>query len=142
MPQRLDTRSPGFAASFDALLAAKRQAAAHVDETVAKIIDDVRERGDAAVLEYTRRFDGLDLRAEQLRIGADEILRAEAACAPATLDALRFAADRIADFHARQKPAGQDYTDSTGVRLGYRWTPSTRSAYTYRAGRQHTRHPF
>lgn len=123
MPLRLNTRDAGFAAAFEALLAAKRDSAADVDEAVGKIIGDVRARGDAAVLDYTRRFDGLDLRAEQLRIEGDEVRRAEAACAPATLSALAFAAERIADFHARQKPAGLDYTDRRGVRLGYRWTP-------------------
>ncbi len=123
MPLRLDTREAGFATAFETLLSAKRDAAADVDEVAAKIVDDVRMRGDVAVLDYTRQFDRIELQAEQLRIGRDEIRRAEAACAPATLSALAFAAERIADFHGRQKPTGLDYTDCRGVRLGYRWTP-------------------
>ena len=123
MPLRLDTGEACFAAAFDALLSAKREAAVDVDEIAAKIVDDVRARGDAAVIDYTRRFDGLELRADQLRIGRDEIDQAEAACAPATRAALAFAAERIADFHARQKPADLVYTDAQGVLLGYRWTP-------------------
>jgi histidinol dehydrogenase len=123
MPLRLNSHDADFAAAFQAMLAAKRESAADVDEVVAKILDDVRARGDAAVLQYTRRFDGLDLRAEQLRIEPDEVRCAQAACAPQTLAALAFAAERIADFHARQKSADLDYTDRQGVRLGYRWTP-------------------
>ncbi len=123
MPLRLDTRDAGFGPAFQAVLAAKREVAADVDEKAAAIVDDVRVRGDAAVLDYTRQFDGLDLRPEQLRIERDEVGRAEAACAPETLAALAFAAERIADFHARQEPADLDYTDGQGVRLGYRWTP-------------------
>jgi histidinol dehydrogenase len=123
MPLRLDTRDADFAAAFQAMLAAKRASIADVDDVVAEIVDDVRARGDAAVLHHTRRFDGLELRAEQLRIGPEEVRCAEAACAPQTLAALAFAAERIADFHARQKPADLAYVDRKGVRLGYRWTP-------------------
>lgn len=114
MPQRLDARDPGFAAAFDAILVAKREAAADVDAATAAIVDTVRSAGDAAVLDYTCRFDGLDLRADQLRIDAAEVQRAEAACAPETLAALAFAADRITAFHARQKPTDLDYTDEQG----------------------------
>ena len=124
MPLRLDARSEGFADAFAALLATKRESAGDVDATVARIIDDVCARGDAAVLDYTRRFDGeAPTDAARLRVDADEIAMAEGVCETDTLTALAFAAERIALFHQRQKPDDLDYVDASGVRLGYRWTP-------------------
>ena len=68
MPRRLDATEPDFAAAFDALLGARREVAVGVDGVVAEIIDDVRARGDAALIEYTARFDGLELSADTLRL--------------------------------------------------------------------------
>lgn len=124
MPLRLDAHAAGFADAFTALLATKRESAADVDAVVASIIADVRDRGDGALLDYTQRFDGkAPATASGLRLGADDIVAAEAACETATLTALAFAAERIALFHQRQKPDDLDYVDASGVRLGYRWTP-------------------
>jgi histidinol dehydrogenase len=122
MACRLDARDLDFGAAFAALLAEKREQAADVDAAVAAIIADVAVRGDAAVIDYTQRFDRLALTADRLRVTAEEIAEAAAACDAATLAALACARDRIASFHARQRPADLDYTDETGVRLGYRWT--------------------
>ena len=119
----LSTRDPGFEAAFAALLAAKREGAADVDAAVAAIIDDVATRGDEALIEYTRRFDRVSLRPEQLRLGADEIAAAADQAPAETVAALRLAAERIDSFHRRQLPAGIDYVDATGVRLGQRWRP-------------------
>ena len=63
MPVTLSTRDPGFETGFRQLLAAKRESAADVDAAVAEIIEDVAARGDAALIDYTRRFDGTDLAA-------------------------------------------------------------------------------
>jgi histidinol dehydrogenase len=123
MPARLDAGAAGFAAAFEAMLAARRDAESCVDASVRAIIDDVRARGDRAVLDHTARFDRLALDAPGLRIGADEIAAAANACAPEAIAALALAARRIEDFHARQKPADLRYTDDNGVALGYRWTP-------------------
>ncbi|MEO3430904.1 histidinol dehydrogenase [Pelagibius sp. CAU 1746] len=122
MPLRLDAAAAGFEADFTALLNSKREAAADVDATVAGIVADVRERGDAALLDYTRRFDRLDLTAEGLRIPQSELDKAVEACDPETIAALELAAERIADYHRRQKPEDLDYRDAAGVRLGHRWT--------------------
>lgn len=105
MPRRLDTRSPGFEAEFDALLNSKRETDADVDDVVAAIIADVRQRGDAALIEYTARFDRMDLTPEKLRFTPDEIAAARADCDAETLDALETAARRIRDFHERQVPS-------------------------------------
>jgi len=123
MPPILSIRDHGFPAAFRALLAAKRESAADVDAAVAAIIEDVAARGDAALVEYTQRFDRVRLTPDQLRLSPDEIA-AGAAQAPAeTVAALRLAAERIESFHRRQLPAGIDYVDAAGVRLGQRWRP-------------------
>jgi histidinol dehydrogenase len=123
MPHRLNTRDPGFGAAFDGYLGAKREAEDDVDVTVAAILRDVRARGDAAVLEYTKQFDRLDLSAAELRFGGGEIESALERCDPKTVESLRFAAARIEAFHSRQRPEDVTYTDAEGVRLGVRWTP-------------------
>lgn len=123
MPARLDARDADFPAAFDRLLHAKRETAEDVNAAVAAVLADVRARGDAAVIEYTRRWDRVTLTPATLRITADEVEAALAACDARTLDALRLAAARIEDFHRRQLPDAMDYTDAAGVRLGARWTP-------------------
>ena len=122
MPAELDMRSADFEAAFAALLGAKREASQDVDDAVAAIIADVRARGDAALADYSRRFDGLDPAATPLRVAAQEIDAAEAACEPQALDALRLAHKRILAFHERQKPADLRFTDDIGVELGWRWS--------------------
>ncbi len=123
MPSRLDARRPGFAAAFERFLAGRGEQQHDVDRTVADIIADVRARGDAALIDYTRRFDRVALTPAGLRIGVDEMRRAASQCEPDTLAALRLAAERIEDYHRRQMPADQDYRDGAGVRLGARWRP-------------------
>ena len=122
MPHSLETAQPDFEARFADFLAAKRETEEAVDQTVAVILAEVRERGDAAVLEYTERFDRLSLLPEELRIAEREIGTAKAACAEAELAALAEAAARITDYHRRQVPEDLDYRDAAGVRLGHRWT--------------------
>ena len=123
MPLTLSTRDPGFEAAFCALLAAKRESAADVDDVVAAIIDDVAARGDAALVEYTERFDRVRLSPEGLRLAPDEIAAGADKAPPETVAALHLAAERIESFHRRQLPTGIDYIDSLGVRLGQRWRP-------------------
>jgi len=123
MPLRLDTAAPGFAREFAALLDLKRELAEDVDAAVAVILDDVKKRGDAAVIEYTSRFDKLELTPSTMRVAPAEISRAKQSCPEDTLKALWFAAERIEDFHRRQLPVDVDYTDKSGVRLGARWRP-------------------
>ena len=122
MALRLDARDPGFPRAFNDLLAAKREASEDVDQAVRGIIDDVVARGDAAVIDYTRRFDGIDLTPETLKIGEEEIAAAEAQCSSEALGALRLAKERIEVFHRRQQPENSTSTDALGVTLGWRWT--------------------
>jgi histidinol dehydrogenase len=121
MAKLLNTSDPGFEAAFAALLSAKRESASDVDAAAARIIEDVARRGDAALVEYTNRFDRVSLNAGQLRLGPDEIASGAAAASPETVAALEFAAARIEAFHRRQLPSDIDYVDDAGVRLGQRW---------------------
>ncbi len=122
MALRLDSRSPTFAAEFTALLAMKRETSEDVDRIVRDIIADVIARGDAALVDYTRRFDRMDVTAEGLRITEAEIDAAVAACDAPTLAALHLAHERIVAYHRRQKPGDERWTDAIGVELGHRWT--------------------
>lgn len=122
MPLRLDARAKDFQASFTSLLAMKREVSEDVDLAAKAIIDDVVARGDAAVVEYTRRFDRLSIDASGLRITAAEVDAAVASCDPETVAALETAHRRIEAYHARQKPADDRFTDALGVEMGHRWT--------------------
>src|SRR3546814_5666484 len=104
MPLRLDAGDSGFEAAFGRFLDGKREIAEDVDAAVAGIVDAVRRRGDAALIEFTERFDGIAPAPEKLRFTAEEIAAAAGRCDGETLDALRLAADRIEAFHRRQIP--------------------------------------
>ena len=126
---RLDTR----AADFDAVLARlgywDTSGDVAIERAVADILRAVRERGDAAVLEYTLRFDGLDADSlGELRLDAARLAEAHARLPRADRDALDAAAGRIRDFHERQleDAASFDYEDGLGNRLGQRVVPLDR----------------
>jgi histidinol dehydrogenase len=123
MAMFLDAGAGDFETKFAALLAAKREAAADVDDAAAKIIADVRARGDAALAEYSLRFDRLDYAKIALRVSAAEIDAALDASPREAVEALRFAHERILSFHRRQTPKDELFTDACGVRLGWRYTP-------------------
>jgi histidinol dehydrogenase len=122
MPLRLSASAPGFEADFAAFIDRRRDAEEDVAGIVAGIIADVRKRGDAAVADYTKKFDRLDV-SDGLRLDPDLIASARDACPAEQIEALELAADRIRAFHERQLPDGFAFTDSEGVRLGARWTP-------------------
>jgi histidinol dehydrogenase len=120
-PLRLDSREPGFAARFDALVNARREADADVSRDVAAIIATVRTQGDAALADYTRRFDRHDLDATGWLVTAEERRAALDRLDPDLRAALELAATRIRAYHAAQRPADSDRTDESGVRMGARW---------------------
>jgi histidinol dehydrogenase len=121
MPVRLDRSSADFTERFASFLATKREISADIEAATRSIIDDVAARGDPALLEATRKFDRLDLDASGLRVSAAEMETALKACDGGTLDALKFARDRIELFHRRQLPNDDRFTDALGVELGWRW---------------------
>ena len=102
MPLELDARKPGFAAKFERLMKARASEAGSADGVAARIVADVRKRGDAALVAYTNRFDRVRLTPAQLRVTPREIAAALKACDRETVRALELAASRIAAFHARQ----------------------------------------
>lgn len=123
MPIFLSTTDAGFEQDFISFLGMKREGAPEVDDVVAAIIADVRARGDQAVIDYTAKFDRLELTPETLCFSPEEI---EAECAkvsPEDAKALTLAAERIRAYHARQMPQDQSWTDPEGAMLGWRWTP-------------------
>jgi histidinol dehydrogenase len=122
MPRKLDSRDPGFEAAFTALLGEKREADADVNAQVAAILADVRTRGDAAVLDYTARFDRVEFTADELRLTPQQVAEEAAKADAEAVAALELAASRIRAFHERQTPKDERFTDAAGVELGYRWT--------------------
>jgi histidinol dehydrogenase len=122
MPVRLDRSRADFAERFGKFLASKREVSADIEGATRAIVDDVAARGDLALIEATRKFDRLDLDAGRLRVTGEEVNAAVKACDAATLDALRFARDRIESFHRQQLPQDHRFTDAQGVELGWRWS--------------------
>jgi histidinol dehydrogenase len=115
-----------FAETFRAISERGETAPAGVVQTVQDILADVRQRGDAALCEYTQRFDRLTLTAATLEVSAAEIEEALAAVDSDTLATLRLAADRIAAFHSKQKEETWLANDEPGIQLGQMVTPLDR----------------
>ncbi|HWE98799.1 MAG TPA: histidinol dehydrogenase [Caulobacteraceae bacterium] len=121
--RRFDARSPTFAGDFAAFLAEPRGAPADVEAAVAQVIAEVRARGTAALVDFTARFDDVTLSEAALRVSPSEVQALAAQCPAAAREAITFAARRIGAYHERLAPQDGDFTDSAGVRLGWRWTP-------------------
>ncbi len=122
-PLRLDAAAPGFEKAFSAFLGRNRDTDENVDKVAAEIVADVRARGDAAVVDYTRKFDWPELDAAKLRITDAERDEAAARVPAAQREALAFAAKRIEAFHRTLLPKDVEFIDSTGTRLGARYRP-------------------
>ena len=119
--RRLSTRNPGFDAELSALTRYEAAQDAAVEEAVKRIIADVQARGDAAVLEYSRRFDRIEAGAlAELEVSRDRMQQALAGLPKEPAQALRHAHDRIRAFHERQLQKSWDYAESDGTRLGQR----------------------
>ncbi len=134
--RRLDARDPDFLATLDALLAFESEADERIDTAVSEILRAVRSTGDAAVVEYTRRFDHLDVHS----MGALELPRAELRAALDSLpaeqrEALTIAADRVRLYHERQKAESWEYTEADGTRLGQKVTALDRVGLYVPGGR-------
>ncbi|MEO6396748.1 MAG: histidinol dehydrogenase [Devosia sp.] len=123
MPVRLDSRRDGFAADFETLLNSKREVSEEVGAAVTAILTDVKARGDAAIIDYTDRFDRQPLSPATLAFTAPEIEAASAQISAEVRAALQTAYDRIWAHHEKQKPLDHIYQDAIGVTLGTRWTP-------------------
>lgn len=127
MIRRLSSRAPEFLATLDALLAFDNGTDAAIEQTVAEILSNVRTIGDAAVLDYTRRFDHLDVKTMAELELSPAVLKAACDGLPvAQRQALEQAAARVRSYHARQKLDSWEYTEADGTRLGQKITPLDR----------------
>ncbi len=129
-PARLSTASSTFEAQFKARLHWSAEADAAIEQRVADILADVQQRGDAAVLEYTQRFDGLKAATvAELELTQSELKAAFDAIPGAQREALQAAAKRVRSYHEAQKKASGEswsYRDEDGTLLGQKVTPLDR----------------
>ena len=125
--RRLDSASPAFEAELGALLRFDTDDDSAVDQAAAAILADVRQRGDAALLDYTKRFDRMTVAsAGALEIPRSALDEARAALPSDQRDALEGAARRIRQFHERQRSESWTFDEPDGTRLGQRVTPLDR----------------
>lgn len=137
--QLLRASDPGFENAFTRIVDDRRESDDDVAKDVRAILADVRRRGDAALAEYSQRFDHHRLAEDgDWRIGADACRAAYETLDPELRAALDLAAERIRAYHAAQLPEDRDYIDAQGVRLGAKWravdaaglyVPGGRAAY-------------
>jgi len=125
--KRLSTREPEFLSKLDALLHFDSSTDASIEQTVAEILANVRTLGDAAVLDYTHRFDKLEAASmAQLELLPDTLRAAFDGLPAAQKTALEQAAMRVRRYHERQKAESWEYTEADGTRLGQKVTPLDR----------------
>ena len=123
MIRRLSTRDADFLATLDELLHFDHSTDDAIEATVAEILKRVRSEGDAAVLDYTRRFDQLDVATmAELELPGNELRRALDGLPAAQRSALEAAAQRVSDYHQRQKLESWSFTEADGTRLGQKIT--------------------
>ena len=123
MPVFLNSQNSDFEKEFKKLLSAKRENSVDVDLSVREIIDGVIERGDQALIEYTKRFDRINLTSDKLRFTQSELKAHAAKVSDKDRDALELAVVRIKAYHEKQLPDNAFWTDESGVELGWRWSP-------------------
>jgi len=122
MPRKLNISDAGFSHLFSDFLTVKRDASADVESQVSKILQQVRLRGDEAVIEFTIQFDRVTYKADDFRVSATELDQAMDFIPEEQIRALRHAHDRITAYHVRQLPTDDRYVDKLGNQLGHRWT--------------------
>lgn len=121
MTARLTHNQPDFDSALMALLNSRNVGASDVSSVVKNIIADVQARGDAALIDYTKKFDRVEL--TSLRMSDTQIEAAAATCAPDVRAALEVASARIRAYHTAQKPSNHQWVDAQGVTLGWQYAP-------------------
>jgi histidinol dehydrogenase len=125
--RRLNSVSANFSADLNDLLSWESVSDPSVAQAVATIISDVRSKGDAAVIEYTNRFDRRNLTSiDDLKISSDELALALASIPAVQLEALNVAAKRVQDYHEHQRQESWQFSESDGTVLGQKITPMDR----------------
>ena len=123
MPVFLNSLHSNFKKDFEMLLSSKREDSIDVDISVREIIGLVKEQGDQALIDYTKKFDRIELTPEKLRFTESELAEQILKVPEKERSALKLAAARIEDYHKRQIPNNAFWTDESGVELGWRWSP-------------------
>ncbi|NWF36425.1 histidinol dehydrogenase [Mariprofundus sp. KV] len=123
---RLDSQQDGFAEKLDALLSREADTGADVQDLVAAILADVKARGNAALCDYTERFDGWACTGETIEISRARMEQAWNAVSDMDRESLQLATDRIRAYHEKQQQDDWEYTDEVGMTLGQRITPLDR----------------
>ena len=125
---RLNAADPGFARHLDHLLSWESVSDDAVNQRVLDIIKAVRERGDAALVEFTQRFDGVEAKGiDDLILGRERLELALTRITPTQREALEIAASRVRSYHERQKQDSWQYTEADGTVLGQKVTPLDRA---------------
>lgn len=133
---RLDSGAPDFLQTLDALLAFESSTDDAIERAVADILRDVRARGDAAVIDCTRRFDRMDCASMvELELPRSVLDDAYASLSDAQRAALAEAADRVRLYHERQRQDSWEYAEADGTRLGQKVTPLDRVGLYVPGGR-------
>ncbi len=120
---RLDVNQTDFNAQLDALLSRETDTGADIQALVADILAQVKSRGDAALCEFTAKFDGWDCSAENMIISRESMEAAWHRVSDEDRSALQLAVNRIRAYHEHQVQVDWDYTDDAGMTLGQRITP-------------------
>lgn len=123
MPIRINSSSSNFGDEFRKFLNSQRETVSDVENIVAQIISQVKDKGDHALFDFTKKFDDCVLTEDNIRISESEIENSYQECNTHELDALNMASDRIRSFHEKQFPDNYNYIDSEGVELGLKWNP-------------------
>ena len=122
--RRLNTQQPDFAAKFSELVAVDSSVDPEITRRAEAIVQDVRARGDEAVLEYTNRFDHMDAKSvAEFRLTEDDLKEALETLPKDQKDALTQAAQRIREFHEHELGQSWSITEEDGTKLGIRYIP-------------------
>ncbi len=125
--RRFSSAQNDFAEQMNELLAWESVSDADVQKTVADIVYDIRTRGDAALIEYTNKFDRMEVTSmAQLELNQEQLQAALDALPAERRDALLVAAERVRSYHEKQKQDSWNYTEADGTMLGQKVTPMDR----------------
>ena len=125
--RRFSSAQPDYAQQMDTLLAWEAVSDAQVQKTVSDIVFDIRTRGDAALIEYTNKFDRMNVSSmAQLELNQEQLQKALDELPAERRTALLLAAERVRAYHEKQKQDSWDYTEADGTLLGQKVTPMDR----------------
>ena len=130
MPKFLTSEQANFKIELQAALRYEESRSAELQKQVSDILYHVKTRDDQAVLDYTNKWDKTTFKKS-----ADFVLKAQPKCSSDVIKALELAASRIREYHEQQLPKDNLYTDKTGTKLGWKWTPIQRVGLYVPGGR-------